>query len=69
MQKNKKNMKLSINRETCIGCGACESLCPKYFKLDDEGKAVPKIKEVSDKDKKAVQEAKDSCPVEAIKLE
>ncbi len=31
--------KIIIEREKCIGCGACVSLCPKYFKMDDDGKS------------------------------
>jgi len=32
-------MKVTIDRENCIGCGACEAVCPEVFKLADEGKS------------------------------
>ena len=30
-------MKVVVNRDNCIGCGACEAICPEVFQLDDEG--------------------------------
>ena len=53
---------LKINKEKCIGCGACEAVCPKSFKLED-GKA-----EFTGKTDKCTKEAADSCPVQAISL-
>ena len=52
---------IKIDKEKCIGCGACESVCEDVFKVED-GKAVVK-KQLN---KPCVQEAIDSCPVNAI---
>jgi len=52
---------VSVNKETCIGCGACASTCPKGFKMGDDGKA-----EVVDSGAECVKEAIDVCPVDAI---
>ena len=30
-------MKVVVNRDNCIGCGACEALYPDVFQIDDEG--------------------------------
>ena len=61
-------MKIKINKNVCIGCGACEAVCPKFFKLKD-GKAVAVKSEVGDEDiGGCVGEARDSCPVSAIIL-
>ena len=30
-------MKVVVNRDNCIGCGACEGLDPSVFQIDDEG--------------------------------
>ena len=30
-------MKVVVNRDNCIGCGACEASYPEMFQIDDEG--------------------------------
>ncbi|MFH1787577.1 MAG: ferredoxin [archaeon] len=55
-------MMVSVNKEKCIGCGACASICPEVFELAEDGKA--KIK--AQKDLPCVKEAIDSCPVDAL---
>lgn len=57
-------MKVKIDKEKCIGCGACEAVCPKVFKLIN-GKATAKMKETNEK---CAKEAADSCPVQAIEI-
>lgn len=54
--------KIKIDKEKCIGCGACEAICPESFKMED-GKA----EFVGSGKEKCISEAKDSCPVQAIK--
>lgn len=54
-----------VNHDLCIGCGTCESLCPTCFKMED-GKSHVIAEGCADCD---VQEAVDSCPVNAISLE
>jgi len=53
---------VKINRELCIGCGACQSICPEVFEIDDEAKAIILTK----KNSLCIKEAIDSCPAEAI---
>ena len=55
-------MKVSVNAEKCIGCGACVSMCPGVFSLE-EHKSVVKKADCEGCDCKAVAEA---CPVAAI---
>jgi len=57
---------IEINKETCIGCGTCEALCPQVFHLDDAGKAevIPNHPD----DLSCIQEAIESCPVQVISL-
>ena len=32
-------MKANVDKDTCIGCGACPSICPEVFSMDDDGLA------------------------------
>jgi len=58
-------MKVEVDKEKCIGCGACVNLCSDVFELE-EGKAKVKQQET---DKECAKEAADSCPVQAISVE
>ena len=53
---------VSVNKEKCIGCGLCASVCSEVFEMTDDNKA--KIK--AQKDLPCVKEAASSCPVKAI---
>jgi ferredoxin len=57
--------KIQIDKEKCIGCGLCASICEKSFKIQGD-KAIPVKKEVSKLT--CEKEAADSCPVNAISL-
>mgnify|MGYP006305071011 CR=1 FL=1 len=59
-------MKVSVDEEKCIGCGACVSVCPDVFEMNDDGKSVAKEKET---DEDCAKEAVDVCPVDAIEVE
>jgi ferredoxin len=58
-------MKIKVDREKCIGCGACVSICPSGFEMF-EGKAREKKTEV--KKLTCEKDAEESCPVAAISL-
>lgn len=63
-------MKVILNRDACIGCGACASICEDVFGGDSEGISLLKKEEVStDEEISLVQDAVDSCPTGAIALE
>jgi len=51
---------VKIDKIKCIGCGACESVCPKGFKIID-GKA-----KIKDKKAACLKEGISVCPVNAI---
>jgi ferredoxin len=50
----------SVNKEKCIGCGLCASVCSEGFEIQD-GKA-----QVKDPSAKCAKEAAEQCPVDAI---
>ncbi|MEC4675340.1 MAG: ferredoxin [Nitrospirota bacterium] len=62
-------MNVAIDPELCIGCGACEEICPAVFHLDE---AVG-IAEVMDAGAcefvGCCEAAGENCPVEAITVE
>ncbi len=59
-------MKVGVDEEKCIGCGACVSICPEVFELGENGKSVVKQKET---ELECVKEAKEACPVGAITVD
>lgn len=61
-------IKLKIDSNLCLGCGACVAIAPETFLLDPEtGKA--KIANQPKEIDETIQAAMDSCPVKAIKKE
>ncbi len=58
-------MKISIDEETCIGCGVCENLCPQCFKMEN---GISKII-TQECDSCDVKEVAENCPVDAILIE
>lgn len=56
---------LHVEKELCIGCGACASIEPNIFEIDDDGLA----KVINEEINEDVQMAIDSCPTGAIKTE
>jgi ferredoxin len=55
------------DREACIGCGACVSVCPENWEMKDDGKSSPIKTEVEEIG--CNQDAADICPVQCIKIE
>jgi len=62
------NLKITIDRDLCIGAATCNSIAAHTFGLDDDSKAV--ILDTSGKDsEEAIIEAARSCPVAAILIQ
>lgn len=68
--------KIILENSKCIGCGSCETVCPKYWKLGDNGKIEllgSKRKgddfELELKEVGCNKEAVESCPVQCIKIQ
>ncbi len=62
-----KKFKIKFDREVCIGCQACTSVCDNWIR--DGDKVKPKKLEISENELKSNKEAEDICPVNAIKIE
>ncbi|MEI3336560.1 MAG: ferredoxin [Clostridium sp.] len=62
-------MKAKVDKDTCIACGLCPSICEEVFRMGDDGKAEAFQEEVPKNCEGAAQEAADSCPVNAIEVE
>jgi len=72
--------KVRIDKDTCIGCGACWALVPSFFEQNpDDGKSQiveqyrvggdPTVGDAPDDILDDVKSAAEGCPVEAIKIE
>jgi ferredoxin len=61
-------LKVTIDRDGCIGCGLCAATCPEVFRIAGDG-----LSEVysspSEKTADKVNEAAENCPVSVIKVE
>lgn len=62
-------MKAFVDKDVCIGCGACAGICPEVFDMDNDGLAVAIEGEISEGLQESAQEACEGCPVSAITIE
>jgi ferredoxin len=75
-------MNVSLDRENCIGCSACTTICPGFWSMGTDGKSMLKggkpvggqpgwfVLEIKNKvDEECNKTAADICPVKVIHLE
>ena len=60
-------MKHRVIKEKCLGCGTCTALCPRSFRIAEDGKSEAVIPP-GDSDEEILNAAK-ACPTEAIEVE
>ncbi len=53
-----------VDKEKCIGCGLCTTICSDCFELGEDGKSQVKGSCKGSED--CIKEAISSCPVQAI---
>ncbi len=61
-----------VNKSACIGCGSCTAIASEVFGFDDEGLAYNILGDdtaLPEEYIPSVEEAKDFCPTDAIKIE
>jgi len=59
-------MKTNVDKELCIGCGLCETICPAVFEMNDDDKSEVKMNPVVEEYRACTLEAESECPVDAI---
>jgi ferredoxin len=62
-------MKAAVDRETCIGCGNCEAVCPGVFMLDADGKSTVIVEVIPQEFAACAKEAEEQCPASAITVD
>ena len=59
--------KFEVNKEACIGCGACMAICPAVFEINDEGLATTiKDENLTDEEIENATDAMEGCPTGSI---
>jgi ferredoxin len=59
-------MKMEVDQDLCISCGACVDTCPEVFDWNDQEKAHVTVDDIPDNLVDQAQEAMESCPTDAI---
>ncbi|AZS88700.1 ferredoxin [Streptomyces griseoviridis] len=59
-------MRVTVDRESCVGAGQCVLNAPDVFDQDDDGFVVLLAEEPGDADPGAVRAAGDLCPSRSV---
>ena len=59
-------MKVTVDQDVCISCGACVDTCPDVFAFNEDGKSSVLVDEIPAGHQEHVKDAIEGCPVEAI---
>lgn len=62
-------MRVKVDQELCISCGACIDVCPEVFDWNEDDKAHSIVEEVPSEVEEQAGEALESCPTDAISEE
>jgi ferredoxin len=62
-------MKAWVDKDGCISCGLCPTICPEVFRMGDDGLAESYVDPVPSDAEDSAKEAAESCPVSVIHVE
>ena len=62
-------MKITVDRDRCVGSAYCQRIAPAIFDVGDDGIAVVLDADVASAQAAAVREAEADCPSMAISIE
>lgn len=60
-------MKISVNRDLCVGHGVCESIASDLFAVGDDAISQVLVDEIPADRREAAEEAVASCPAHALR--
>ena len=60
--------RVEVDRDRCVGSGACEALAPMVFEVDDEGVLAVLRTEPGEDELPDVRDAVTACPTRALAL-
>ena len=67
--------KIILEKSKCIGCAACEALCPKFFEIKDGKSHLKNSKEDSNKNEElevekteCADEVVSACPAQCVRI-
>ncbi len=61
-------MRASIDRDGCIACELCPTICPEVFQMASDGLAEVIVDEVPKGQEEKAKEAEANCPVNVISV-
>lgn len=62
-------MKVTVDQDACIGCGACEEICPAVFHVSETAGKSEVIDAEACEYAGCCEAAEENCPVDAIAIE
>ena len=63
-------IRVRVDKDKCIACGACVAIAPEIFEFAEDGKSEAKIEVIEEPNLiEKAKEARDACPTGAIIVE
>ena len=61
-------MRAYVDKDNCVACKHCVSVCPSAYFMDNDGKATAINDNIPENEKNKATRGRDECPVSAINL-